>query len=94
MPFVLWLRFLEENMFQQYTITRVTWNIFSRIRRIGKDKNDLYAGGVLQQNIFNQISNINNQMGNSSYSTNTISKESNPAQSKVKEIAKYINEKN
>ena len=30
-------------------------SVFSRIRFVGKDMTHLYAGGIVQQNIFNQI---------------------------------------
>ena len=51
--------------------------LFSRIRFMGKDKTHLYAGGILQQNVFNQISSIKKLRGNSSYPVNNISLEMN-----------------
>ena len=34
-------------------------NFFSRMRQLGKDRTDLYAGGVLQQNVMNDIKSSN-----------------------------------
>ena len=49
--------------------------LFSWIRFMGKDKKYQYAGGVLQQNKFNQIPSINKHIGNSSYTNNTQSED-------------------
>ena len=44
-------------------------NFFSRMRNIDKDRTDLYGGGILQQNVMNDLhaSNKKWKLGNSSY---------------------------
>ena len=59
---------------------------------MGKDKTDLYAGDILRLNIFNHISSINEQAGNTAYLKNTVSHESHIKQKYVKEIGVYVNE--
>ena len=44
---------------------------------MGKDMTHLYAGGVLQQNVFNQINSIKKLRGNRSYPVDNISVETN-----------------
>ena len=52
-------------------------SLFSRIRFMGKDMTHLYTGGILQQNVFNQISSIKKLRGNTSYPVNNVSLEMN-----------------
>ena len=53
---------------------------FSRMRQLGKDRTDLYAGGVLQQNVMNDIkaSNKKRKVGNCSYPEWQLNKEHLP----------------
>ena len=62
-------------------------SLFYRIRFMGKDKTHLYAGGILQQNVFNQISSIKKLRGNTAYPLSNVSVEVNVKQSKKK---KYV----
>ena len=50
------------------------------MRQLGKDRTDLYAGGVLQHNVMNDIksSNKKRKIGNSSYPEWMINKEHQP----------------
>ena len=50
----------------------------------------LYAGGVLQQNVFNQLSSISKITGNSAYPKNTVSQEVNIKWDKEKKIGCYV----
>ena len=51
----------------------------------------LYTGGILQHNVFNQISSIEKLRGNTSYPVNNVSLEMNVEQNKEKETCSYVN---
>ena len=61
-------------------------NFFSRMRQLGKDRTDLYAGGVLQQNVMNDIksSNKKRKIGNTSYPEWMINKEQLPIRKEIR----------
>ena len=47
--------------------------VFFHMQFMGKYTTHLYAGGVLQYSVFNQINLISNEKGNSSCPTSTVS---------------------
>ena len=61
-------------------------NFFSRMRNIDKDRTDLYGGGVLQQNVMNDIygSNKKRKIGNSSYPEWMINEENLPTRKEMR----------
>ena len=61
-------------------------NFFSRMRQLGKDRTDLYAGGVLQQNVMNDIhsSQKKRKIGNSSYPEWMVDSENLPLRKETK----------
>lgn len=42
-------------LLMDFIVINLIRDFFSRMRQIGKDRTDLYAGGVLQQNLMNDI---------------------------------------
>ena len=61
-------------------------NFFSRMRQLDKDRTDLYAGGVLQQNVMNDIhsSQKKRKVGNSSYPEWMIDNEHSPVRKETR----------
>ena len=66
-------------------------SLFSRIRFMGKDMTHLYARGILQHNVFNQISSIKKLKGNTSYPVDNITLEMN-VEKQRKNICSYVND--
>ena len=61
-------------------------NFFSRTRKLGKNRTDLYAGGVLQQNVINDIHGYQKKKikGNSSYPASMSTEEYLPVRKETR----------
>ena len=61
-------------------------NFFSRMRKLGKDRTDLYAGGVLQQNVINDIHGYQKKKikGNLSYPASMSTEEHLPVRKETR----------